>query len=51
MRQVKALLDPDGILNPHKVFPEQPADDEFLNSMPGWIPDSARRRRRSELGL
>ncbi len=51
MRQVKALLDPDGILNPHKVFPEQPADDEFLNSMPGWIPDAARRRRRSELGL
>jgi glycolate oxidase len=51
MRKMKALLDPDGILNPHKIFPEQPADDEFLNAMPGWIPDPNRRPRRAELGL
>src|SRR5438445_19694 len=51
MRQMKAVLDPDGILNPHKMFPEQPADDEFLNAMPGWIPDPDRRPRRAELGL
>jgi glycolate oxidase len=51
MRKMKALLDPDGILNPHKIFPEQPANDEFLNAMPGWIPDPNRRPRRAELGL
>ncbi len=51
MRRIKEVLDPDGILNPHKVFPEQPADDEFLNQMPGWIPDPERHRRRAELGL
>ena len=51
MRQTKRLLDPQGILNPHKVFPEEPADDEFLNRMPGWIPDLERRRRRAEAGL
>jgi glycolate oxidase len=51
MRQIKALLDPDGILNPHKIFPEQPANDEFLNAMPGWMPDPNRRPRRAELGL
>jgi hypothetical protein len=51
MRQIKAVLDPDGILNPHKIFPEQPANDDFLNAMPGWIPDPNRRPRRAELGL
>jgi glycolate oxidase len=51
MRQLKALLDPAGILNPHKVLPEQPADDEFLNRMPGWDPDPDRRRRRAEAGV
>jgi glycolate oxidase len=51
MRSLKRLFDPDGILNPHKVFPEQPADDQFLNQMPGWIPDPNRRRRKAELGL
>ena len=51
MKQMKAVLDPHGILNPHKIFPEQPADDEFLNAMPGWIPDPNRRPRRAELGL
>jgi glycolate oxidase len=51
MRRLKQLMDPAGILNPHKVFPEQPADDEFLNEMPGWIPDADSRRRRSEAGV
>ncbi len=51
MRRIKDVLDPQGILNPHKVFPEHPADDEFLNKLPGWIPDPDRRLRRAELGL
>jgi len=51
MRRFKKALDPAGILNPHKVFPEQPADDAFLESMPGWLPDPDRQRRRAELGL
>jgi glycolate dehydrogenase FAD-linked subunit len=51
MRQIKDVLDPDGLLNPHKVFPEQPADDQFLNQLPGWMPDPDRRPRRAELGL
>jgi glycolate oxidase len=48
MRQLKQLLDPSNILNPHKVFPEQPADDDFLNRMPGWFTDPAKLRRRTE---
>ena len=51
MRRLKDQLDPQGILNPHKVFPEQPPDDEFLNRMPGWLPDPNRRRRRAEAGV
>lgn len=51
MRRLKSMLDPAGILNPHKVFPEQPADDDFLNNMPGWFPDPEQRRRRSEAGV
>lgn len=51
MRQIKQMFDPNGLLNPHKVFPEQPADDDFLNKQPGWIPDPHRRRRKAELGL
>ncbi|HEY4028390.1 MAG TPA: FAD-linked oxidase C-terminal domain-containing protein [Candidatus Dormibacteraeota bacterium] len=51
MRQLKGLLDPAGILNPHKVLPEQPADEEFLNGMPGWDPDPQGSRRRAEVGL
>jgi glycolate oxidase len=51
MRRLKELMDPNGILNPHKVFPEQPADGDFLNRMPGWIPDPGRRRRRAEAGV
>jgi len=51
MRRLKQALDPAGILNPHKVFPERPADDAFLESMPGWLPDPERRRRKAELGL
>jgi glycolate oxidase len=46
MWQVKRLLDPNGILNPHKVFPEGPADDTFLERQPGWRGG----RRRSEIG-
>jgi glycolate oxidase len=51
MRDLKRMLDPQGILNPHKVFPEQPADPDFLNRIPGWIPDPEARRRRSEAGV
>jgi glycolate oxidase len=51
MKRIKDALDPAGILNPHKVFPEQAADDRFLESMPGWLPDPERRRRKAELGL
>lgn len=36
MRDIKSLLDPEGILNPHKIFPEGPADGEFLDRLPGW---------------
>ena len=35
-RRLKDLYDPLGILNPHKIFPEQPADDHFLDNQPGW---------------
>jgi glycolate oxidase len=51
MRQIKGLLDPDGILNPHKVFPEQPADDQFLDRIPGWHPEPEQQRRRAEAGV
>ncbi len=44
MRTLKEVLDPQGILNPHKVFPVGPADDDFLNRMPGWLDDGAGRR-------
>ncbi|HEY7201846.1 MAG TPA: FAD-linked oxidase C-terminal domain-containing protein [Candidatus Dormibacteraeota bacterium] len=46
MRQLKAMLDPAGILNPHKVLPEEPADEAFLDRMPGWTTG-----RRAEAGL
>jgi glycolate oxidase len=46
MRQIKAVMDPKGILNPHKVFPEAPADADFLDRQPGWRTS----RRRSEIG-
>jgi glycolate oxidase len=51
MGRLKRLLDPAGILNPHKVFPEAPADDDFLNRIPGWFPDPEQRRRRTEAGV
>jgi glycolate oxidase len=51
MRQLKRTLDPAGILNPHKVFPEEPADDDFLNRMPGWVPDPERTARHTEAGV
>ncbi len=46
MRQLKTVMDPQGILNPHKVFPEGPADGAFLDRQPGWRTG----RRRSEIG-
>jgi glycolate oxidase len=46
MRQLKTVFDPKGILNPHKVFPEGPADGGFLDRQPGWRTN----RRRSEIG-
>lgn len=36
MREVKQMLDPQGILNPHKILPEGPAADDFLLAQPGW---------------
>lgn len=49
MRSLKGLFDPQGILNPHKVFPAGPADDDFLNRMPGWLGEGA--GRRGEVGV
>ena len=51
MRKLKDLLDPQGILNPHKVFPEGPADDDFLARQPGWgVKRGGEIRDRSEFG-
>lgn len=50
MRRLKDLLDPAGILNPHKIFPEQPADEHFLDRQPGWGQTNPSGRDRSELG-
>ena len=50
MRGLKSMLDPRGLLNPHKVFPESPADDGFLERQPGWGAKLASGRDRSELG-
>jgi glycolate oxidase len=36
MREIKNLLDPQGILNPHKMFPEAAPDPQFLSRLPGW---------------
>jgi glycolate oxidase len=43
MRAIKQALDPKGLLNPHKVFPERPggAHEDFLRALPtleGWTP-------------
>ena len=42
MRRIKAALDPRGLLNPHKMFPEGgAAHDDFLRALPtleGWTP-------------
>jgi glycolate dehydrogenase FAD-linked subunit len=46
MRQLKSVMDPKGILNPHKVFPEGPPDGAFLDRQPGWRGG----QRRSEIG-
>ncbi|HKF78666.1 MAG TPA: FAD-linked oxidase C-terminal domain-containing protein [Candidatus Dormibacteraeota bacterium] len=51
MRRLKQTLDPLGILNPHKVLPERPAADDFLDRIPGWNPDPERRARRAEAGV
>jgi glycolate oxidase len=51
MRSLKDLFDPQGILNPHKVFPEHPANDDFLNGLPGWIVDPSAPKRRGEVGV
>ena len=51
MRGLKDLMDPAGIMNPHKVLPEGPPDDDFLDRQPGWYPDAARPRHRAETGF
>ena len=48
-RRLKDLYDPLGILNPHKIFPEQPADEHFLDSQPGWGKKLASGRDRAEV--
>ncbi|HEV2032679.1 MAG TPA: FAD-linked oxidase C-terminal domain-containing protein [Candidatus Dormibacteraeota bacterium] len=50
MGRLKRTFDPKGILNPHKVFPEGPADDAFLERQPGWGTKLASGRDRAELG-
>jgi glycolate oxidase subunit GlcD len=50
MREIKQLLDPTGILNPHKLLPEGPADARFLERLPGWGVKAAGTRDRAELG-
>lgn len=45
MRQLKGVLDPHGILNPHKVFPEGPLT--VLSSSANRAKEG---RRRSEIG-
>ena len=36
MRAIKTALDPRGLLNPHKVFPEHPGGShhDFLRALP-----------------
>ncbi len=48
-RRLKDSFDPEGILNPHKVFPEQPADAGFLDNLPGWGRKLGSGRDRSEV--
>ena len=36
MSQIKKLLDPSGLLNPSKIFPSDPAPEDFLRALPGW---------------
>jgi len=48
-RRLKHLYDPLGILNPHKIFPEQPADEHFLDAQPGWGRKLASGRDRAEV--
>jgi glycolate oxidase len=50
-RKLKDVFDPQGILNPHKVFPEQPADDRFLEALPGWGQTLASGYDRTEAGV
>ncbi|HVB77869.1 MAG TPA: FAD-linked oxidase C-terminal domain-containing protein [Candidatus Nitrosotalea sp.] len=41
MRELKRMLDPQGLLNPHKVLPESAPDEHFLDQMPGWADSSS----------
>lgn len=50
MRRIKDSLDPQGILNPHKVFPELTPDPGFLENQPGWGAKLASGKDRSEVG-
>lgn len=50
MRGLKTLFDPRGLLNPRKVLPVGPADNLFLERLPGWGLKLASGRDRSELG-
>jgi glycolate oxidase len=50
-RRIKDVFDPKGLLNPHKVFPEQPADDRFLDAQPGWGKTLASGLDRTESGV
>ncbi len=50
MRSLKTLLDPAGILIPHKVLPEDSPDDSFLERLPGWGVKLASGKDRVEFG-
>lgn len=50
-RRIKDVFDPKGILNPHKIFPEHPADDDFLDAQPGWGRTLASGLDRTEAGV
>jgi glycolate oxidase len=50
-RSLKRLLDPEGVLNPHKVLPENPPDDEFLARLAGWTVPPDQRQRAPEVVL
>lgn len=48
--RLKDLFDPEGILNPHKILPERPPDERFLDGQPGWSRPVGSGLDRTEIG-